>query len=100
MSTYWGFACVSHDPPLVSECWFNRGDDRLAEAFHLERAGEWPDDPKWPALENPMPMTYSDGLHGTAAPIHWLREHPRCEVVLQNEYGDTKPIPPREEAPR
>ena len=94
MSTRWGYACVSHDPPLLTERWLNHGDGILAEAFHIERAGKWPDDPEWPRLENPMPVLYTNGHPATAEPIHWLRRHPHCEVILQNEYGDTKPIPP------
>ena len=91
MSTYWGFACVSHDPPLTSERWFNHGEGTLRQAFRLERAGAWPNDPDMPeVLEEPLPVAHRG--HATTAPIQWLREHPRCTVVLRNEYGDTEPL--------
>lgn len=93
MSTYWGYACVSHDPPLISDHWFNHGGDLLVEVFHRVRAGQWPLDPRLPELlEEPAPVDHRGYL--TAAPIHWLRSHPNCEVVLDNEYGHTKPIAP------
>jgi len=91
VSTYWGYACVSHEPPIVSEHWFNHGDEALAKVFCLERAGEWPVDDRWPELGDPVPMVHRH--YETTVPIVWLREHPNCTVVLHNEYGDTKPVP-------
>jgi hypothetical protein len=42
VSTYWGYVCESHNPPLISEHWFNHGEDVLTDAYRKERAGEWP----------------------------------------------------------
>jgi hypothetical protein len=97
MSTYWGYVCESHDPPLVSEHWINHGDRTLADAFHLERAGEWPDVPVIVGVNDalgpePEQVTFYDSGYGSAAPIYWLREHPRCEVALHNEYGERQLI--------
>ena len=97
MSTYWGYACESHDPPLISEHWINHGEDALIETFRKERAGEWPDEPVIVGVNDaldPEPVEvryYADG-YGSQAPIWWLREHPRCAVALHNEYGDRRAI--------
>jgi hypothetical protein len=92
LSTNWGYACISHDPPLVSECWFNHGEEVLVDAFLRERAGQWPSDPSGGDVEwaEPMPVTLRS--YATTSPIYWLREHPRCEVVLHNEDGETRLI--------
>lgn len=91
MSTNWGFACVSHDPPLISDHWFNHGAEALRQVFRLERAGAWPNDPDLPVvLGEPLPVEHRG--YATSSPIRWLRDHPRCQVVLHNEYGDTEPL--------
>jgi hypothetical protein len=90
MSTYWGYVCESHDPPLESERWFNHGADMLTEVFLQERAGEWPNDPEMLHWEEPVPVVHRG--HATTAPIEWLRQHPRCAIALRNEYGDRRPI--------
>lgn len=93
MSTNWGYACVSHDPPLVSEHWMNHGDDRLAALFWAVRRGEWPNDPSITAWQEPMPVPYSrSGDYASTAPVYWLHAHPNCQVVLHSEYGDTRVI--------
>lgn len=97
MSTYWGYVCKSHDPNLRSERWFNHGEDTLTDAFRKERAGQWPMDGTHPLLEEPVHVFHGDtgSAYGTRAPIYWLRDHPRCVVWLENEYGDTRPMEER-----
>lgn len=95
MSTYWGYACVSHEPSLVSEHWFNHGEDLLREAYDLERRGLWPDVPVIVGVNDalapePQPVEGHDGHYPTAAPIYWLRSHPHCIIVLHNEYWETE----------
>lgn len=90
MSTNWGFVCLSHDPPLASEHWFNHGEDVLRDAWQKERADEWPDDPKFTAWAEPLPVVLRSAA--TASPIFWLRQHPNCTVGLHNEYGDIEPL--------
>jgi hypothetical protein len=34
VSTYWGYVCESHNPPLESEHWINHGEDVLVATFH------------------------------------------------------------------
>lgn len=96
MSTYWGFVCESHDPPLESEHWFNHGDKVLIDLFIRERAGVWPVDTakleRFPAL-GPEPMPVEHRGYVTTAPVDWLREHPRCSIALRNEYGDRRALP-------
>lgn len=94
MSTYWGYACVSHEPPLVSEHWFNHGDLLLAQVYKQVREGSWPDCDEW---GTPGPVDSNGYL--TNSPIYWLREHPDCEVVLHNEYGDTRVTSPEAGTP-
>lgn len=92
MSTYWGYVCRSHDPELESEHWFNRGAAVLADAFHKELAGEWPNNPQFTNWEEPEPVIAPSGNHQTTEPIYWLRQHPHCDVALRSEYGDTREI--------
>ena len=91
MSTYWGYVCDSHDPPLISERWFNHGEAVLTDAYTRERAGQWPTDPNITAWDEPVPVVSSGGYE-TTAPISWLREHPRCTLALHNEYGDRQAL--------
>ncbi len=86
MSTYWGYQCISHDPPLTSEHWFNHGEETLRDLFAKVRAGTWPDDD----ILGPAPVDHRG--YATNSPPVWLMEHPECEVVLNNEYGDTASI--------
>lgn len=88
MSTYWGFVCESHDPPLVSEHWFNHGEEPLRFAATAVRAGTWPEsDDEW---HDPKPVEHMG--YRTTSPIEWLRKHPKCSIALHSEYGDTRPI--------
>lgn len=91
MSTYWGYVCDSHDPPLISERWFNHGEEVLIDVFRKERAGEWPMDMAYPLLEDPMPVVWRNGYE-TTAPIRWLRKHPHCTVNLHSEYGERQKL--------
>jgi hypothetical protein len=86
VSTYWGYVCESHDPPLASEHWFNHGEDTLAALVRAVRNGSWPVD----EIDEPAPVDHMG--YATSAPVRWLREHPRCTIALHNEYGATKPI--------
>ena len=83
MSTYWGYVCESHDPPLASDHWFNRGDDTLADVYRQVRAGTWP-----------TTLVADHCGYRTTAPIEWLHQHPHCRVALHSEYGEHRPIPP------
>lgn len=77
MSTYWGFRCLSacdHPDGPESECWYNHGEVGLRNAVLL----------KGPGL-----TAYVDSIYGQLPPeLCWLAEHPACEVVVANEYGD------------
>jgi hypothetical protein len=72
----------------------NHGEDRLAALFWAVRRGEWPSDPSITAWAEPMPVPYHAGpeAYASTAPIMWLHEHPSCQIVLHNEYGDTRII--------
>ena len=92
MSHDWGYVCVAHDPPIHSEDWFNHGEDLLRAVLLTERAGDWPDDPAQTTVARkhlgPDPAPVEHNGYETTAPILWLREHPRCEVVLRGEDGE------------
>lgn len=88
MSTYWGYVCVSHAPPLGSEQWFNHGEDALCDAYVRERAGTWPDEDNAGLYLPPDPVPVQVHGYGTTAPIWWLRQHPNCRVLVESEYGD------------
>jgi hypothetical protein len=93
MSRSVGYECLSHDPYLRSDTFINHGDDILQMAFTLERAGLWPSTPDHLYPEDqwdPTPVADSCG----AAPIYWLRQHPKCQIGLFDEYNETKPLNP------
>lgn len=112
MSTSWGFVCLSHDPPLISERWFSRGGaGALADLFRRERRGEWPntpeDSPFYLAFQGePLPMLAEGeqavpvdfrpggGAPPWSEPPAWLREHPRCKVGVRSEYGQIVELEP------
>lgn len=78
MSTYWGYKCMSHDPPLESEYWYNHGDEKLAALLKDREAL----------------IRLGDNLSLSLPPeIVWLREHPKCTVVVANAHGDTYVAP-------
>lgn len=89
MSKHWGYVCRTHDPVLISEHWFNHGEDALSELYRKFHAEPWPVN-EWGELEETF-------VHGerTATPVYWLREHRNCDVALHNEYNDVQEIPDR-----
>lgn len=116
MSTHWGYVCLSHDPPLESERWLSHGDDALIDLLRKVRSGEWP---KAADLVPHLGLAYGDELasmeyvHGGrggpgiafpiaprpgggtppwSGPPAWLQQHPRCQVALRNEYGNTRTV--------
>lgn len=81
MSTYWGYVCLDHEPPLRSEEWFNHGEDTLERFLRAFRAGGY-------TVEHyPLPSIEHRG-YSTEAPAWWLANHPNCRVALGNEYGE------------
>jgi hypothetical protein len=90
MSTYWGYVCRSHDPEIESEHWFNQGAALLAGVYQKVRAGSWPDGADMGGWKEPALVEHNG--YETAGPVLWLEEHPRCDVALRSEYGDTREI--------
>jgi hypothetical protein len=90
MSTYWGYVCRSHDPEIESEHWFNRGAALLADVYQKVRAGAWPDGADMGGWKEPELVNFNG--YATVGPIYWLEAHPRCDVALRSEYGDTREI--------
>lgn len=82
MSTYWGYSCRTHTPPLNSEMWFNHGDEALRRVLGQYRAGNWPTD-EW---GYPLPMSHNG--HLTSEPTAWLSRHEQCDIGIINEYGN------------
>lgn len=85
MSTYWGYVCLDHEPPLHSEHWLNRGEDALERFLRAWKAGGYTAD------TSPMP---SMGQYPGAQPAYWLAAHPTCRVALGNEYGEIREVTP------
>lgn len=75
MSTYWGYVCVSHDPPIESEHWHNHGEQRLVDALKAR------------ASYAAVPLDHDYGGDQLPPEGYWLRQHPHCRVLLRNEYG-------------
>lgn len=92
LSNSWGYVCRSHDPEIESDHWFNRGAALLAEVYQKVQAGEWPDCTDPLLFGEPEGAVAPSGVYATREPIYWLRQHPRCDVALRSEYGDTREI--------
>src|ERR1044072_5819380 len=90
MSTYWGYACKSHDPPLVSEHWLNHGDDFLRTIY--EDRAQWLE--RHDADDNYGGIEVEYRGYGRRGIIEWLAEHRSCKVVLHNEYGTEQTLGP------
>jgi hypothetical protein len=81
LSTYWGYRCLSHDPPLDSERLSNHHADMLVATLR--------------ARPHVLKAIEVGHLHGGFITPEWWRflvDHPRCEVVVVNEYGETLPV--------
>lgn len=92
MSTHWGYVCMSHDPHLSSEHWFNHGEDVLRMVWEMMKAGTWP---KVPDEFSPEDWAYAPVVqrsYETMSPVYWLLEHPHCDVGMENEYGEVVPL--------
>lgn len=91
MSNYWGYVCLSHDPPMYSERWLNHGEEALRAAWEQSRTPEgWPAAPKIPGVndllgDDPMPLEHRGFSH--SSPGAWLWEHLRCRVGLHDQRG-------------
>jgi hypothetical protein len=93
VSTDWGYACLSHDPPIVmGDAMVNHAFDALVAALPAVRAGAWPMMLSYPgtALDDsePAPIVGTTG-DASGAPIRFLLDHPRCRIAVFNEYGET-----------
>ena len=98
MSWDWGYVCKSHEPNIKSEHWYHHGDDLLILMYHLVRADMWPKqpDPLWDEEQwgyQPVVHRKITSEGGDTYAVDWLKQHPNCEIALQDEYGKEKPIP-------
>jgi len=104
VSKHWGYVCVSHDPPLASERFGNHADDILRDIHRAHRAGTLAMEPEvhesgpFAGQTNytrdyvALPMHHGSDHYKSTAPMNWLDDHPRCEIMLRSEYGDIEPI--------
>ena len=112
MSESWGYVCESHDPPLESDRWLNRGADALADLARKMRDGTWPLaadlDPEYALAygDEPAPMEYwrgetsavpvapvpGGGSPPYSGPPNWFSEHLNCRIALRSEYGERREI--------
>lgn len=103
MSNYWGYVCLSHDPPMYSEQWLNHGEEALRAAWEQSRTPEgWPAVPKIPGVndllgDDPMPIDHRGVPH--SGPGGWLWEHPRCRVGLHDQRSALIELNPVTEPP-
>jgi hypothetical protein len=110
MSEYWGYVCLSHDPPIVGKRDLNHGDDALIDLYWKVVAGDWPmaselvpgfemayegelapmvmDEAKKHAV--PVPPRQGGGTPPYTSPLTFLQQHPNCTMAVQNEYGDRR----------
>jgi hypothetical protein len=91
MSTAWGYVCLTHDPELHQGYLAHNtgGRDELAKLWRQRGV---------------LTVDNVDGftLFGSGSEAAWfLFNHPRCQVVLENEYrdridpADLQPLPPK-----
>lgn len=83
MSTYWGYKCLDCDEE--SDTWFNRGESKLIELAKVS-------DLIMDIYEKCECEWLEISLLNQTSPIDWIRKHGRHNIILYNEYGDTKPI--------
>lgn len=78
MSTYWGYRCISHNPHLESEHWYNHRENMLGELLQKK------------ALI-PAAIEVASTVWDAQLPqeVHWLAHHLNCSVEVVNEYGET-----------
>ena len=99
MSNHWGYACVSHDPPILMDEYGGEGGrpnhafDALVAALPIVREGRWPMVRSYPDSDvlldvEPTPVVGTTGSEGVA-PIRFLFAHPRCRIAIFDEYGCT-----------
>ena len=87
MSTYLHLVCIDHDPPLEST-------DEVGQ--HLADL---------PTVRAVLAARHSDAMHLTFADQYadtarrFLNQHPRCNVVIRDEYGVEHPTTAPEETP-
>jgi hypothetical protein len=74
MSTYVGYVCLSHTPIVESDHWYNHGFERLKEALDHRAA----------IVEAFKRLD----TYNVPPEAEWLMQHPKCSVVIGNEYGD------------
>ena len=71
MSTYYGFRCHGHVPPIDSEPWHNHGAARLRLALQFDRH---------------LVREYLNLCYNLPAELEWLAEHVECDVTVVSEY--------------
>lgn len=116
MSKYWGYVCLSHDPPLEAEQDLNHGDDALIDLYWKVQAGEWPmaselcpqfalayegelapmatvpADGDRAAYATPVPPRQGGGAPPWTSPLTFLQQHPHCVIAVQSEYGERRSV--------
>lgn len=83
MSTEYGFRCRTHNPPLSSSHNLPRyaAESLLAKRSEVEILRAWSAD---------MLISLGGGggvNYDVGAMVEWLADHPRCDVVIEDEYG-------------
>lgn len=121
MSTYWGYVCLSHDPPIEAERDLNHGDDALIDLYWKFTGGDWPMaselaphaalayEGEMAPMEMvgtqavPVPPISGGGAPPWTSPLSFLQQHPHCVIAVQSENGDRRsmlgtvqslPVPP------
>lgn len=73
MSTYYGYRCRSHKPPMESEHWYNHGDYILQAGLLLQGYN--------------LTEYVNTVNHSLPSELEWLAHHPKCDVIVVDEYG-------------
>lgn len=83
MSTRWGFVCVSHDPELGDHDMVGGSGD-YGKNILMDL---WSVRATYAALNDDIFQDAANGSTYTSA-VYFLRQHPRCVLVIESEYGD------------
>lgn len=86
MSTYLYLECASHDPPLRSDDEVGQHlTDLPAIRYRITQRALYAG-----AAAHNLDITTDSSFARTA--IHFLTQHPHCEIRIRDEYGEEHPL--------
>ncbi|HET6911499.1 MAG TPA: hypothetical protein VFH54_19400 [Mycobacteriales bacterium] len=91
MSHGWNLLCAEHDTEMLDDDW-NHGDDDLAEVWRRRDLIIALADLAQQHDRIDVTIEWGGYRNLTYGPVHWLRNHRDCPVVLYDEYRERKDV--------